>query len=289
MSMSATMKRYPVATFIALTLGLSLASRVFMTDDEAALSDSRLLQACEPQAARVLDRIRKAARSDNPEDDLEVLLDTLRHVSLIMHRTKGWWRVLKQYLLAFRYLDHTVLGSDLDPNPGNIDNPWTAIPREIHWILDRPWESEHGTELRRAMTHDFLEYLKPLRESAGRDLRRFDDKKDGFAPTLAEPDPDMRYAYVRAIADLGADPGESGHFHHQVLDKVAMNDPSPEVREAATKAAQVISTRSGYRRGSSKRHLLNAWWWIRQAHVIITHGTLDAEKALRRRDAEIRI
>ncbi len=256
-------------------IGLGLAAEVLHSADFNPLADAEFVEACKKAAQKWFDTMRAAARDGKHWRMLPSPAECLESAVSILWNVKGPWPVIKQLLTLFRHVPVASIGVDLDPQSADLVGSWQPVAGAIHAALDRQWSPEEGRALRAAMTHDLLEKLKP--------------SKDPSKRTLVEPDENWRYAYVRAVADLGADPSDTGHFHHQVLDKCAVNDPSPRVRKAAEAAAASLKTRSGWKAGSSKRMLLHAWWWIRQAHLISFGTEMDREAALKRREAETRI
>jgi hypothetical protein len=227
-------------------------------------------------AQRWLDALRAAARNSDSWDELPSPTEGLKASFFLLWKLKGPWYAAKQLLTIFRLVPVQAIDPDLAPSLRGSDKGWQLVAVLIHRIFDRPWSNEEGREIRAMMTHDLLEKLKPSKNQSKR--------------ALVEPDAVWRYAYVRAVADLGADPSDTGHFHHQVLDKCAANDPDPKVRKAAADASAGLKTRSGWKAGSGKRMLLHAWWWIRQAHLISHEvAIIDQEGALKRREAETRI
>lgn len=257
------------------SIGLGLADLVLYSADFDLSSEVEFVEACKKAAQRWFDSMRAAARDGTLWSDLPSPSSCLPAAISILWKLKGPWPVIKQLLTLFRHVPVASIGADLDPSSSDRLSSWQPVAMTLHYALDKPWSNEEGRVLRAAMTHDLLEKLKPTKDPAIR--------------TIVEPDENWRYAYVRAVTDLGADPSDTGHFHHQVLDKCAANDPSPRVRKAAEAAAASLKTRSGWKAGSSKRMLLHAWWWIRQAHLISLGEEINQEAALKRREAETRI
>lgn len=256
-------------------IGLGLAVLILYDAGAEQTPDAEFSEACKKAAQRWFDATRACARSGASWGDLPSPMPCLQAAVSILWRLKGPWPAVKQLLTLFRHVPVASIGSDLDPSGADLPGSWQPVAAEIHRALDRSWSAEDGRALRAEMTHDLLDKLKP--------------SKDPAKKALVEPDEDWRYAYVRAVADLGADPSDTGHFHHQVLDKCAVNDPSPMVQKAAAAASARLKTRTGWKAGSSKRMLLHAWWWIRQAHLISSGAEIDREAALRRRETETRI
>jgi len=256
-------------------IGLGLAELILYDAGAEQTFDPNFSDACKKAAQRWFDATRACARSGASWGDLPSPMPCLQAAVSILWKLKGPWPAVKQLLTLFRHVPVASIGSDLDPSGADLPGSWQPVAEAIHTAFDRSWSAEDGRALRAEMTHDLLDKLKP--------------SKDPTKKALVEPDEDWRYAYVRAVADLGADPSDMGHFHHQVLDKCAVNDPSPRVRKAAATAAASLRTRTGWKAGSSKRMLLHAWWWIRQAHLISSGAEIDREAALGRRETETRI
>jgi hypothetical protein len=256
-------------------IGLGLAVLILYDAGADQTPDAEFSEACKKAAQRWFDATRACARSGASWGDLPSPQPCLQAAVSILWKLKGSWPAVKQLLALFRHVPVASIGSDLDPWTEGLPDSWQPVAAAIHQALDRSWSTEEGRALRAEMTHDLLDKLKP--------------SKDPAKKALVEPDEDWRYAYVRAVADLGADPSDTGHFHHQVLDKCAVNDPSPRVCKAAETASKSLETRTGWKAGSSKRMLLHAWWWIRQAHLLSSGAEIDREAALRLRETETRI
>lgn len=259
---------------LEVLFGLELASLALLFD----LPDNELGEQFRIAATRAsqmfFDALRKEARNGSSWESTGVTATWLHSASMVISSLKNSWSGIKQLLLLFRHAPVPSIGTNLDPFAELPGSSWSPVPRELHQQLARVFTEQSGRILRSQMTHDLLEFLKP--------------RKDDPDRMPKEPDEKWRYAYIRAIADLGADPKGEKHFHHQVLDKCALHDPSPMVRDAAAIASEKLKTRTGWKSGSSKRMLLNAWWWIRQAHLLRLGSDIDAEAALKLRDIEAR-
>jgi hypothetical protein len=112
---------------------------------------------------------------------------------------------------------------------------------------------------------------------------------DGFDLSYREPNPEWRYAYTRAVVDLGVDPDGKGHLFHSILNRVAENDPSIKVRDAAQKSAvELKNIRGGWKDDSNSQMLLQAFWWLRRAHMLSIEADFDEKEALKTRSSEFR-
>jgi hypothetical protein len=196
------------------------------------------------------------------------------------------WKGLKPLLLVFRASKKPYLNSDLSSSGGDNN-----LVDTIFCFLDHD-NGEKLKALRQDMAKGLADLLKPLPQS-----KRSPDRegwyspaeltREGFDINHTEPDPFWRYAYVRAINDLGVSTDGKGHFIYSVLDKVAESDPSAEVRAAARKGATALrKLRDGWKGGPHKRRLYEAFWWLRQAYLLSQGLEVDREAALKLRVQE---
>jgi hypothetical protein len=143
---------------------------------------------------------------------------------------------------------------------------------DISPFFDVPEDQQK--KLRQDMAEGLAELLKPTKK---RPLApETESTPQGFDLTRNEPDPILRCAYVHVIAELGVNKRAKGHFIHTILEQVAENDPSDEVRTAARKTAESLSgLRDGWADGPHKARLLRAFWWIKQARLRIAGEPID--------------
>jgi hypothetical protein len=204
----------------------------------------------------------------------------------------GCWNGLKPLVLAFRHADKLLLKNNLRPTSEHIEE---NIAAQIDRFLHYKWEDEKMKALRRDMACDLADYLKPRkqRNSAAPETRHGENPnsgaRTGWDLACTEPSPLWRYAYVRALGDLGVDAGRKGRLIHNTLDKAADEDSSPEVKEWAGKTAEALRRiRGGWEEGEHKRRLLHAFWWMRRTHMLTLQSLFDEEEALRTRNTEYR-
>lgn len=107
---------------------------------------------------------------------------------------------------------------------------------------------------------------------------------DPLSPPM-EPDATWRRCCIRALRELGGNPGGTGH---QILHHVAQSDPDADVRDAAVTAYEELR-RNPDEPGdvSPRRRLVAALWWLRQAHLLALGVDVDATGARRTRQTEI--
>lgn len=276
-----------------------------------------IIQELRIKARRRLDDLRAQAKianqnTENGKQELEempICITTLTYLQDKNSEKKNrLWESLKVLLLAFRYLNVVTLDKDLSVyniHYVNMEYNWKTLSFAIKTILKQTYKEnlevdqrlnknteinkQIKLELRKEFLHYLLDSLKPRKDKKGvRGEREIPEhfQEEGWAPHLKEPHPIWRRAYIEAAADLGVNPGGKAHF---VLEKVQKEDPSSEVKDAAKRAARRMrKLKNGVKEGSSKRMLLNAWWWLRYAHVISLGGKVDEEEAIKTRSKEVR-
>jgi hypothetical protein len=223
----------------------------------------------------------------------------IEHAATITARTQGPWQSLKPLLSAFRFLPELALPSNLDASwkSTESENIYNYLPRIIQFLFKFHIDNGNWLLIRRNFANDLINKLKPKKRGTNQlrqGTRTLDTTKSswiGFDESKNEPDPLWRYAYIRAIRDLGINADGKGHYFSTVLAKVAHSDKSPRVREQAEKIAQELqSYRTGVAPGKKrdKTRLLEAWWWLRYAHVLFHEGQVDKEGSEKIRTSEIR-
>ncbi|MDA3809196.1 MAG: hypothetical protein PF518_02585, partial [Spirochaetaceae bacterium] len=240
-----------------------------------------------------LTTLRKIVRGMDilPEDP--DYMKTCYYAGWILSRLEDRVKVIKSLLTTFRHISENTLVSNLESYKSRNFNIYSEITFLIHILLDQN-STDDGVLIRKELTEFMVKKLKPLKK---KDPERktpqlpdhIDENWDGWSEDYTEPDPVWRYAYVRAIKDLGIHSRGKKHYYAPLMKKVAESDPSKKVRAIAAETAEELNNlRNGFAAGSSKRRLLQAWWWIRQAHVITLGGTIDPEGAQKIRVTEVR-
>jgi len=204
---------------------------------------------------------------------------------------KGAWHGLKSLLIVLRKTRKAWVDSGLKTDDSYLQNGDSNIVQEIKYHYTR-LSPELSKQLRQDMANGLSDWLKPLPKSKRADLEKrleeytIDEKgREGFDITYTEPDPIWRYAYVRAIGDLGVDVDGKGHYIHTIMDKVAQNDPSAMVREAAGKTFIALKNlRDGWGGENHKRNISLAFWWIWQASRLAINLPVNRESALHMRN-----
>ncbi|MDE0297786.1 MAG: hypothetical protein OXN17_04080 [Candidatus Poribacteria bacterium] len=196
------------------------------------------------------------------------------------------WKRLRLLLLAFTEMAVKAVTSDLRPWP-ELDrepppDPYSDIPM---WIEISMYPQNLKDELERDP------YLRDLREQfAGFCLARLKTKQSGIANTnedFVEPRPVWRRCYVQALQALQVNPGGRAH---KTLFWTTNNDPDEEVRKVAKLAHRQIRRLDRGKPNldvgaSPRRPLFEAFWWLRQAHLLTLGVEIDkpgAQRTLRK-------
>lgn len=273
-------------------LGLKMCAELLVSRYVKLDVPGDIVEAAYACARNALDLVRNEAKIAEGNPMPVFLLNSIQSAIVILTHNGEYWKTLHQLILAFRHLTLPTLKPDLsiDRHKDSQSNPWTEIPIGIEKILNHKWDDPAGLALRRSMTRVFLDYLKPRKPDQLKlaCAPTGTTESDEYAPSMIEPDALWRYAYLRAVGDLGINTDGKGHQFHRILDKVAQNDPSKLVREMASKIAEKINTREGIVEGSHKRLLMQAWWWIRQVHALRNGIQIDESAALLLRQTEVR-
>jgi hypothetical protein len=200
-----------------------------------------------------------------------------------------FWKCVKPLLLAFRKSKKCWLKNDF-----SYDRLNSNLVSEISRFFDAE-DQDKLKQLRQDMAKGLADLLKQIDAKKRKPDRVHhysaeEIKREGFDLTFNEPDATWRYAYVRAIADLGVNPTGDGKYIHSILYKFAEIDPSKDVREKEKETADALKNlRSGWDdKNNHKQHLYQAFWWIRQAHMISLGlgSQIDTKEALKLRHRE---
>ncbi|MBF9018288.1 MULTISPECIES: hypothetical protein [unclassified Oceanispirochaeta] len=272
---------------------LVLIEKILIPLDEISFITPDQINQLKKAALNQLTQLRKILRGFEEKTDDSAFIDACSASAYILVRVDDPSKVLCNLLTSFRFIEEPTLNSDLDVFNDKRNSDYKNIARSIHNILDKT-HKDNGLKIRRDLTEFLIKKLKPLDKiNPDRMINHvpdyIGDSWDGWAPNYPEPDPVWRYAYVHAINNLGIHSKGRNHYYAPQLFKIAENDPSERVQKAALDAAKELNRlRKGYTTGSHKKHLLNAWWWIRQAHLISTGGIPDHEGAMKTRNKEVR-
>ena len=248
---------------------------------------SRLIES----AARHIGILRSVLR-DTPEvfedEDVRDFYDKAFYVLLSF---APGWKCLKPLLLAFTEMTEQAVASDLRTwsEHDSTENPPQPYARVPNWIEVAMYPQNLKSELAKDP------YLQDLREEFAKfcleRLRtKVKNKETAYInEDFVEPRPAWRWCYVQALAALCVNPGGRGH---RTLFWLLNNDPDETVRELAKKAHKRVRhldrDKPNLDEGASpRRPLFEAFWWLRQAHLITLGIEVDRSGAMRTRRREL--
>jgi hypothetical protein len=207
--------------------------------------------------------------------------------NFVYEKTGNIWKALKPLILAFRASKDILLNESLNIISNN-DLSYFLLNKIFYFFNIE--DQEKLKELRYNMANDFTEYLKPAKNE--RQLEKYtqtERETEGFDLSYTEPSPYWRYAYVRALGDLGIKTDKRGHYFQKILENVSEKDPSVDVKSAAKKVMEELDAiRKGYSGANHKKCLFEAFWWLKSAHMLSLDGEIDSKKALELRIKEWR-
>ena len=200
------------------------------------------------------------------------------------------WKCLKPLLLAFTEMTVQAvtpdlrawpeLGEEPPPHPYSQIPLWIAIamyPQNLRSELDR---DPHLQELR----EEFAKFcIGRLRTKTKHENPDYTDED------FVEPRQAWRRCYVQTLAALRVNPGGRAH---RTLFWLSKNDPDEKVRELAQRAHKQVRhldrQKPNLDEGASpRRPLFEAFWWLRQAHLLTLGEEIDEPGALRTRRKEL--
>jgi hypothetical protein len=220
---------------------------------------------------------RYVERNEFPEDEQTFYYDHVFPVSnFLWEKTGNVWKALKPLLLAFRASKKVLLTDSLNEY---FSSPLFIMITSFFDIEDKG----ELIDLRYNMANDLADYLKPAKkERQEEDYTEIERKErgKGFDLSYTEPSPFWRYAYIRALGDLSVKTDKRGHFFNELLKTASKKDPSEKVRAAARKVTRELrAIRRGYSGNNHKKYLFEAFWWLRQAHMLSLGEKVDMKKA----------
>lgn len=242
-------------------------------------------------AAEHIGRLRSVLR-DTPEvfedNDVRDFYDKAYYVLLCFAPP---WKRLKPLLLAFTEMTKQAVASDLRTwsEHDSKENPPKIYSRVPNWIEVAMYPQNLKSEL------DEDPYLQNLREEfakfcLGRLRTRGKNKDSGYTDKdFVEPRPAWRQCYVQALAALRVNPGGRGQ---KTLFWLLNNDPDDIVKEFAKKAHKRVRhldrNKPNLDEGASpRRPLFEAFWWLRQAHLVTLRVEINQAGAMRTRRREL--
>lgn len=201
------------------------------------------------------------------------------------------WKRLKPLLLAFTEMTEQAVASDLRTwsEHDSTEDPPRPYSRVPNWIEVAMYPQNLKSEL------EGDPYLQDLREEfakfcLGRLRTKVKNKETAYInEDFVEPRPAWRGCYVQALKVLGVNPGGRAH---RTLFWLLKNDPDREVREYARRVHRQVRhldrKKPNLEKGASpRRPLFEAFWWLRQAHLITLDEKVDQSGAMRTRRKEL--
>ena len=201
------------------------------------------------------------------------------------------WKRLKPLLLAFTEMTEQAVARDLRTwrELDSTDNPPPIYSRVPNWIEVAMYPQNLQAEIQKDPS------LKGLREEFAKfclsRLKTNGKPKDlGYTnKDFVEPRPVWRGCYVQALRVLGVNPGGRAH---RTLSWFSNNDPDKGVREYAKRVHKQVRhldrNRPNLDKGASpRRSLFEAFWWLRQAHLLTLGVEVDQPGAMRTRQKEL--
>ena len=205
------------------------------------------------------------------------------------------WRCLKSLLLTFTEMTAPAVASDLSywyesdreapPHPYSQIPSWIGIAMYPQNLRDELRRDPHLQGLREEFAKFCLERLKTKKNDTRTKRNVSDDADEGFV----EPRRTWRQCYVQALTALRVNPGGRAH---RTLFWLSKNDPDETVRDFAQRAHRQIrhlnSRKPNLEHGASpRRPLFEAFWWLRQAHLVTLDIEIDQNGAMRTRRTEL--
>ncbi|MDE0423268.1 MAG: hypothetical protein OXN25_00205 [Candidatus Poribacteria bacterium] len=200
------------------------------------------------------------------------------------------WKRLKPLLLAFTEMNAQAVASHLSfwNESGQEDPPypysqiplWIGMSMYPQHLQNELQKDPHLQNLREEFAKFCLERLRTKEKN----------KNSGYANAdFIEPRPAWRLCYVQALAALRVNPGGRAH---RTLFWLLNNDPDETVKELAKRAHKQIRhldrRKPNLDEGASpRRPLFEAFWWLRQAHLMTLDVEIDRAGAMRTRRKEL--
>lgn len=224
---------------------------------------------------------------DSPRVSVSDFYEKAFHVLLVFAAP---WKRLKPLLLVFTEMKIQAVASHLgfwnESGQENPPYPYSQIPL---WIGMSMYPQHLQDELKRDP------HLQELREEftkfcLGRLRTKGKNKQSNYTNgDFVEPRPAWRLCYIQALAALRVNP--SGRAH-RTLFWLLNNDPNETVRELAKRAHKQVRhldrKKPNLDEGASpRRPLFEAFWWLRQAHLMTLGIEIDQAGAMRTRRKEL--
>ena len=201
------------------------------------------------------------------------------------------WKRLKPLLLAFTEMTEQAVARDLRTwrEHDSTDNPPPVFSRVPNWIEVAMYPQNLRTEIEKdpslqGLRGEFAKFCLGRLRTKGK------PKDSGYTnKDFIEPRPVWRGCYVQALKVLGVNPGGRAR---RTLFWLSKNDPDKGVREYAKRVHGQVrhldQDEPNLDKGASpRRPLFEAFWWLRQAHLITLDIKVDDAGAMRTRRTEL--
>ena len=229
------------------------------------------------------------------EDSTGTVSDFYQEAFYILLNFAPPWKCLKPLLLTFTGMTVQAVTSDLRawpelgreeklPYPYSRVALWVAMTMYPQNLRDELDGDPYLQGLREEFATFCLERLKTKgKQKVSGEGKQFTDKD------FVEPRPLWRQGYVQALAALRVNPGGRAH---RTLFWLSENDPDETVRDLAKRAHKRIRHLDRKNPNldvgaSPRRPLFEAFWWLRQAHLLHLGITPDPAGAIRTRRREL--
>lgn len=260
---------------------LEFASEVYYRGgiDRIEFPRAEIIAAADYELGTLRKELRAASRMT--QEQRSGCLRRIDACSRVFFEIGDLWSGMKLLLLLLRALDEPAVLPDLrdekisdEPDDGGLP-PWRGLMSCLiygfHGSVAREQEQDPDLhELRSRFAHYCLEHLR--------------SRKDNGGPR--EPNAIWRRGYIKAAVSLRVNPYGKGHH---ILNHVREHDPDPGVRAEAKAAYAKLRNGPKLPKGRSpRRYVLEAIWWLRQAHRLALGLDIDEIGANAMREEEIR-
>ena len=242
-------------------------------------------------AARHIGILRSVLR-DTPEvfED-ENVYDFYDKAFYVLLNFASPWKRLKPLLLAFTGMTEQAVARDLRTwrEHDSTDNPPPIYSRVPNWIEVAMYSQNLKSELEKDpslqdLREEFATFCLGRLRTKGRHQESQYTNED-----FVEPRPVWRGCYIQALKVLGVNPGGRAH---RTLFWLLNNDPDKGVRDYAKRVHKQVRhldrNKPNLEKGASpRRPLFEAFWWLRQAHLITLGVEVDQAGAMRTRRKEL--
>ena len=228
------------------------------------------------------------------EDSTGTVPDFYQEAFYILLNFAPPWKCLKPLLLAFTGMTVQAVTSDLRawPELGREEELPYPYSHVALWVAMTMYPQNLRNEL------DGDPYLQDLREEFAKfclgrlktkGKKENSEDKQFTNADFIEPRPVWRQGYVQALTALRVNPGGRAH---RTLFWLSQNDPDETTRELAKRAHKRIRhldrKKPNLDEGASpRRPLFEAFWWLRQAHLLKLGVEIDQAGAMRTRRKEL--